>query len=304
MASSKTIRLATRGSNLALWQARHVSALIQSAAPEILVELVVITTRPDRLPDTPLRALGGDKGLFVKEVEQALLDGRADAAVHSLKDVPVEETTAGLTLVAFPQRAAAGDGLISRDGLALTELPAGSLVGTSALRRQAQLYHLRPDLRMAEIRGNVETRLKKLDEGQYDALVMAVAGLERLGLDHRFTQRFSTDTILPAPGQGILAVQAPESSPFASIWKSIDQPIVRSQAEGERLFSRELGATCHSAAACYLQPEDDGWQFTGAVLSPDGKTLLRENATHAEDPLRAVQQVTGKLLERGARSLL
>lgn len=301
---SSIIRLATRGSNLALWQARHVSALIQRVAPDITVELVVITTRPDRLPNTPLRALGGDKGLFVKEVEQALLDGRADGAVHSLKDVPVEETTAGLSLVAFPQRAAAGDGLICRGAFTLKDLPAGGVVGTSALRRQAQLLHRRPDLRVAEIRGNVETRLRKLDEGEYDAIIMAVAGLERLGLEDRFSERFSLSAFLPAPGQGILAVQAPENSPFASLWKRIDDSVVRQQARGERLFSRLLGATCHSAAACYLRPGEGGWHFCGAVFSPDGKIVLRESASHAEDPAGAVERVAGKLLEGGARELL
>ncbi len=302
----RILKLATRGSPLALWQARRVATLIQQTNPDLTVELLPLTTRPDRLSDTPLAALGGDKGLFVKEIEQAVLDGRAHAAVHSLKDVPVESQPPGLTLVAFPERASPADVLVSSDHKILHDLPAGAIIATSALRRQAQLLHLRPDLKVTGIRGNVQTRLQKLQAGEYHAIVMAAAGLHRLNLHEKITQTFPLDQFLPAPGQGILAVQAPEDSPFAPVWQSVDNPAVRLQAECERLFSHKIGATCRSAAACYLDYlTENETRFTAAVFSRDGKTRLAAQRT--SDPTgapAAIISAAEELLAADCKSLL
>lgn len=300
------IKLATRASPLALWQARRVATLIQQAAPDFTVELLPLTTRPDRLPNTPLATLGGDKGLFVKEIEQAVIDRRAHAAVHSLKDVPVESQPPGLTLVAFPERANPADVLVSPQHNTLHDLPAGAIIATSALRRQAQLLHLRPDLNVTGIRGNVQTRLQKLQAGECQAVIMAAAGLERLNLQEKITQIFSLDQFLPAPGQGILAVQAPEDSPFASIWQSIDNPAVRLQAQCERLFSQKIGATCRSAAACYLDYiSSNETHLTAAVFSRDGKTrLIARRTSDSTSALQAVASAASELLAAGCKSLL
>lgn len=282
-----------------------MAVLIRGVNPGVQVELVALTTRPDRQSETPLAQLGGDKGLFVREIEQAVLDGRADAAVHSLKDVPVDGQTPGLKLVAFPERANPADVLISNNNVPLDRLPVGGTVATSSLRRQAQLLRLRPDLRVCDIRGNVETRLAKLRTGQFDAIIMAAAGLERLGLQDQVTQQLESEDFLPAPGQGILVVQAAESSPFAEIWQSIDNVQVRMQAECERLFSLEIGATCRSAAACMLSLEGDEAKFEGAVLSRDGKTRLHSNRRGPlADGVSLGRAVADDLLAAGCKRLL
>ena len=220
------VRLATRGSALALWQANHVADLIRSTSPGVEVSLVKISTRPDRQPETPLDQLGGDKGLFVKEVEDAILNGDADAAIHSLKDVPAElpET---LALMAFPERADARDVLVTPNGQQLTELPNGAVVATSSLRRRGQLLRLRSDLQMVEIRGNVDTRLRKLQSGEYNAIVLAAAGLGRLNLLDQNAQFLDPDLMIPAAGQGILAIESFKSSKFDALWKRLDDSQVR-----------------------------------------------------------------------------
>ncbi|NOR18556.1 MAG: hydroxymethylbilane synthase, partial [Xanthomonadales bacterium] len=199
------IRIATRKSALALWQANHVRALLGEAHAGLEVELVPIVTEGDRIVDRPLSAIGG-KGLFLKELERAMLDGKADMAVHSMKDVPALMTP-GLVLDAVLPRANPFDALVSRDNRLLNELPEGSRIGTSSLRRQSQLLALRPDLIVDDLRGNVDTRLRKLDEGQYDAIILACAGLERLGWSERITETLQPPDWLPASTQGIIGLQ-------------------------------------------------------------------------------------------------
>ena len=204
--SPTTLRIATRQSALALWQAEHVATLLRAAHPDLRVELVPMTTRGDEILDKPLAAIGG-KGLFLKELEVAMLDGRAELAVHSLKDMPAE-LEAGFTLPAILPRADPADAFVSNTFADLTALPQGARVGTSSLRRQAQLRAIRPDLELLDLRGNVGTRLAKLDNGNYDAIVLACAGLERLGLSQRIRSRLEAPAWLPAPGQAAIAIEA------------------------------------------------------------------------------------------------
>lgn len=279
MSDTKIIRLATRGSSLAQWQADRVASLLTACQPGIKTEKIIISTKPDRVQDIPLEAMGGDKGLFVKEVEQAVTDGRADAAVHSLKDMPIIDMAPGLELVAFPEREDPSDVLLSRSGESLDRLAAGSVVATGAPRRQAQLLALRPDLKVCGVRGNVETRVRKLHDGEFDAIIMAAAGLRRLGIEQFITQVLPLDQFVPAPGQGIVVVQAPESSPWRELWSAIDNPTVRLQAGTEREFSRLIGADCHTAAGAHLQVSGDEGTFRAAVCAGDGSTCLRYNGS-------------------------
>ncbi len=306
MTDNNVIRLATRGSALAQWQADRVSALIRERQPGLQVEKVIISTKPDRIQDKSLEALGGDKGLFVKEVEQAVLDGRADAAVHSLKDVPVEGMEQALALIAFPERADAADVLLSRRGKTLDELPAGSVVATGAPRRQAQLLALRPDLKVCGVRGNVETRVRKLHAGEFDAIIMAAAGLKRLGMDEEITEVLSLDMFVPAPGQGIVVVQARPDSQWTPVWSELDDPKVRFQAETEREFSRLIGADCHSAAGCFLESSRDGWIFRATVCSADGATRLSHQANFrlGTTSTTIAGAAATALQEQGAQDLL
>ncbi len=305
MADSQLIRLATRGSNLALWQTNRIAALLTAYDPQVKVEPVIISTKPDRIQDRPLQELGGDKGLFVKEVEQAVLDGRADAAVHSLKDVPVDEVTAGLELVAFPERENPADVLLTRDGQRLEDLPPGSVVATGAPRRQAQLLSLRPDLKVCGVRGNVETRIRKLMDGEFDAIIMAAAGLCRLGLEHHITQVFTPEEFVSAPGQGIVVVQSTINSPWADHWRAIDSSECRLQAETERKFSQLIGATCYTAAGCLLEVESGRATFRGAVCSPDGRVHLRSrHSSPAADALNLAELAAQDLEQQGSLKII
>lgn len=319
MASSRhghsgKIRLATRGSALALWQAGRVADLIRARHPGFDVENVIISTRPDRHPTTPLEKMGGDKGLFVKEVEQAVLDGRADAAVHSLKDVPVEDQTPGLCIAAFPERADFADVLLTRDGRGVADLPAGATVATSALRRQAQLLRMRPDLQVCGVRGNVDSRIRKLLSGEFDAIIMAAAGLERLGLTEYIAQRFTPDEFLPAPGQGILAVQTREAGSAVAgssgreleeILAGIDDATVRLQAEIERDIARRIGATCHSAAGCVVEVIDGAVCARAVVCAPDGSVRLTTQKTVDRTGVSELAQaVADDLLAQGCGQYL
>lgn len=271
MSHPPIIRLATRGSALALWQTNRIADRIRSHFPSLRIENVVVSTQPDRDQKLSISQMGGDKGLFVKELEVALLDGRADAAVHSLKDIPVEDVTPGTCLVAYPERANPRDVLVSRTGATLQQLPPGAVVATSAPRRKAQVLYYRPDLQVCDIRGNVDTRLRKLEEGQFDAIIMAAAGLQRLGLAGRISQEFAIHELVPAPGQGIIAVQTTGAPDFNEIWTNINCAKTRLQAEAERHFSRAIGATCHSAAGCYVDIESPQPRIHIGIYSPDGK---------------------------------
>ncbi|MGP1667583.1 MAG: hydroxymethylbilane synthase, partial [Rhodanobacter sp.] len=235
-----TLRIATRKSALALWQAEHVAALLRAAHPGLAVELVPMSTRGDEILDKPLASIGG-KGLFLKELEVAMLENRADLAVHSLKDVPAD-LEPGFILPAILPRADAADAFVSNDYHDLSALPHGARVGTSSLRRQAQLRAARPDLVLMDLRGNVGTRLGKLDAGQYDAIVLACAGLERLGLASRIRSRLAAPDWLPAPGQAAIVIEARDHHPaILALLAALDDADTRLTVSAERAMNQALG---------------------------------------------------------------
>ncbi|MFH5806089.1 hydroxymethylbilane synthase [Alienimonas sp. DA493] len=311
------LRIATRDSPLALWQANHVAALLRDAHPGLTVELVEVKTTGDRNRVDPLPAMAralengapnagaNGVGLFTKEVQRAVLDGRADVAVHSLKDLPTAPAP-GLTLAAVPQRASRWDALVLPAGSgagSLDDLPEGATIGTGSPRRRAQLLRLRPDLTFAEARGNVETRLAKLDSGEFHALILAEAGLDRLGLSGRVSKRLDAE-ILPAVGQGALGVECRENDPAVARLAPLDHPVSRAEADAERACLHRLGAGCHAPVGVRGRGENPAAiELTAALLSLDGKTCLQANAT-APDPVAAGVAVAESLLERGGAALL
>ncbi len=313
------VRIATRGSKLALWQAEHIRAELIASEPALQVELVVVKTVGDRVLDRSLSAIGG-KGLFTKEVEEALLTGRADLAVHSLKDVPTEETE-GLVIAAFPPREQPWDALLLNPALGLgkggaaqtllSALPPGARLGTSSLRRGCQILALRSDLQIVPLRGNVDTRLRKLLDGELDAAVLAAAGLSRLGLGEHIAAYFSADELLPACGQGALAVQCRANDPatLARLGRLNHEP-TREAVLAERRLNQRLGGSCQTPLAAYAQVlqaqgEAPRLSLSAMVGSPCGTTVLR---AHAEGeygaPLRLAETVAESLLAQGAAALL
>ncbi|HKZ06500.1 MAG TPA: hydroxymethylbilane synthase [Methylomirabilota bacterium] len=297
-----TIRLGTRGSRLALVQTEAVAAGLRARGAEI--EIVTIRTSGDQLADVALADFGG-KALFVKELEEALLDGRVDVAVHSLKDMPAA-LPAGLTLAAFLPREDPADALISRDAGGLATLPPGARVGTSSLRRGVLLRRLRPDLRAEPIRGNVDTRLQKLADGQYDAVVMARAGLARLGLAPAGMALLPVDQFPPAPGQGILGVEARAGDGrLLELLATLDHTETRRQAEAERAFLLRLGAGCHTPVAGLARRHGPDLSVTGLVASVDGATVLEATVSGAPSAARALgETLAEELLARGAAGVL
>lgn len=294
------MRIGSRGSKLALWQAEHVRDLLAGRGIEASIE--VIRTTGDNITDVSLAQLGkqtSTKGLFTKELEDALLDGRIDLAVHSLKDMPTD-LPPGLQLVAVPgPREDVRDALV---GCALKDLPAGAKVGTSALRRQAQLHAARPDLVIEPIRGNVDTRLRKLDEGQYDAIVLASAGLRRLGWAARITESLAPEFMCPAVGQGALAIEARAGDDRLLV---LDDLTVRSAVTAERALLRSLGGGCQVPVGAYAEPNGDQLRLRAVVVSPDGKTVLREELPGAFMYAEVIgQEVAKALLGNGARKIL
>ena len=300
-----TLRIATRGSKLALWQAHHVRDRLVAAEPSLTVELVVLKTQGDRVLDRPLAEVGG-KGLFVKEIEEALLDGRVDVAVHSLKDLPAD-LPAGLCLAVFPAREDPRDVLVSRGpARPASELPPRALVGTSSLRRSALLRAGRPDVRIAPIRGNVETRLAQLESGAFDAIILARAGLRRLGLSPSGAADLSVEEFPPAVGQGILAVEARATDgPVLEVLMALDDPRTRSAAEAERAFLRRLGAGCHTPVAGHARVAGDALSLHGLVASADASTVLRDSISGPAAAAEMLgQKLAEELLARGARRVL
>ncbi len=276
------LTIGSRGSKLALWQANHVKALLEEAGFDATIE--VIHTTGDKVTDVALAQLGREtstKGLFTKEIEDALLAGSIDLAVHSMKDMPTE-LPAGLRIAAVPEREDARDAVVGRR---LSELPAGARVGTSALRRQVQLRVLRPDLAVEPVRGNVDTRLRKLDEGQFDAIVLASAGLKRLGLAHRIAELVSEEIICPAVGQGALAI---ETRDVDSRFDFLDNPAARQAVEVEREFLHAMGGGCQTPMGCHVS----GDTLRCVVAEPDGSRVRRflgSGPGVLERALRAVQ---------------
>lgn len=300
--TSNILRIATRKSALALWQAEHVAARLRAAHPAITVTLVPLSTRGDEILDKPLAAIGG-KGLFLKELEVAMLEGRAELAVHSLKDVPVELEPA-FTLPAILARADAADAFVSPRHANLDSLPPGAKVGTSSLRRQALLRALRPDLELLDLRGNVGTRLAKLKVGQYDAIILACAGLERLGLGGHIRSRLRPPDWLPAPGQAAIAIEArADQADVLACLAVLDDAATRQTVGAERAMNQALGGSCTVPVGAWCTRGAGGLQLAGLVGDVAGGRVLRAQA-QGDDPVALGQTVARALLAQGAATFL
>jgi len=298
--------IATRGSALALWQARTVARLLEEALEGLTCHIEIIKTTGD-VKNDPLSVIGG-KGVFTKELEDALLDGRIDIAVHSLKDLPTILPD-GLSITAICEREDARDALVLRAGSengSLLHLPVGAIVGTSSQRRLAQLKALRSDVAVRDLRGNVDTRIRKLDEGQYDAVILASAGLVRLGLQERISARIAVSEMLPAVGQGAIAIETRSDNEFAVQSASpLDHRETRVACLAERAFLRSLGGGCQFPIAAHAVIESDLLRLEGLVAKPDGSEILRDSLSGTpEDPEALGSQLADQLISRGARELL
>jgi len=296
MMTSQPLRIATRKSPLALWQAEHIRHRLRQLHPHLRVELVPMSTRGDKILDTPLAKVGG-KGLFVKELETALLEDRADLAVHSMKDVPVDFPDGlGLTVICAGEDPR--DAFVSPRFASLDELPQGAVVGTSSLRRQCQLRARRPDLQVRDLRGNVNTRLAKLDAGEYDAILLAAAGLQRLGMAERIRQALPVELSLPANGQGVLAIECRLADrQTLALLAPLDDADSRDRVLAERAMNRALQGGCQVPIGAHAVVAGDQLWLRGLVGSPDGRQLL-------QDEIRGPRQAAEALGEALARRLL
>jgi hydroxymethylbilane synthase len=300
-----TLRIATRKSQLALWQAEHVAALLRAAHPELQIEMVPLVTQGDRIQDRSLAAIGG-KGLFIKELEVAIEEKCADIAVHSMKDVPADLPD-GMIIAAVLQRADPRDALVTTSGISrLEDLPLGAVVGTSSLRRQAQLCALRRDLRIEALRGNVDTRIRKLDAGGMDAIVLACAGLVRLGLESRITARLDPAVCLPAVTQGVIGIECRRGDArTAELLLALEHTPTRMVMDAERAFAARLGGSCQSPIAAYAELEAHNITLRGLVAEPDGSRLLRDRISgDAENAAALGRQLAERVLAAGAGPLL
>lgn len=298
------LRIATRKSPLALWQANHVADQLRRQHPGLKVSLLEMTTAGDRFLDGPLSAAGG-KGLFIKELEQSLIDGRADLAVHSMKDVTIDLPD-GLAISVLLRREDPRDALIAPPGTTLTGLPAGARVGTSSLRRQSQLRGLRPDIEVTDLRGNVGTRLAKLDRGEYDAIMLAAAGVKRLEMSERVSEYIATGTVLPAVGQGVIGVETRRNDPVVTpLIESLNDPGAEICLAAERAISRRLYGGCMLPIAGHAVLDADQIHVQGLVARVDGSEILR--ASHsgpAADAEPVGLAVADDLLAQGADRIL
>ena len=298
------LRIATRKSRLALWQAEHVAACLRTAHPGLSVSLLPLVTLGDRIQNRALAEVGG-KGLFIKELETAMLEGRAELAVHSMKDIP-SVLPPGFMIGAALERADARDAFISFHYESLAALPPGARVGTSSLRRQSQLRHTRPDLEILVLRGNVETRLRKLDSGEFDATVLAVAGLERLGLAARIREQLSPQQMLPAVGQGVIGIECVEAhEAVRALIAPLEHAPTRSCLDAERAFAARLGGSCQSPIAAFAELAHGTIYLRGLVGSPDGAKIFTDDiaGTEIESALLGTA-LADRLLAAGAGSLL
>ncbi|HWF09331.1 MAG TPA: hydroxymethylbilane synthase [Bryobacteraceae bacterium] len=292
------LAIGSRGSQLALWQANYIRERLEARGAECRIE--IIKTTGDRIQDAPLNKIGG-KGLFTKEIEEALLDRRIDLAVHSMKDLPTE-LPKGLTLAAIPQRAEPYDAIV---GGKLRNLKVGAIVGTSSLRRIAQLKRLRPDLNIRPIRGNIDTRINKVERGEYDAIVLAAAGLQRLGWGEIISESFRPDIMCPAVGQGALAIETLESGAGYDAAAPLDDPWTRLPVTAERAMLLELGGGCQVPIGAFGSLDNTELFLTGAVFAPDGSRMIRYTATgECTKPAELGRSVAEVLLKRGAGALL
>lgn len=298
------IRIATRKSPLALWQAEHVRERLQAAHPGLVVELLTMSTQGDKILDTPLAKIGG-KGLFVKELEQSLLDGRADIAVHSMKDVPVE-LPSGLHLPVILEREEPRDAFVSNRYAGFAELPQGARVGTSSLRRQVQLLRQRPDLQILDLRGNVGTRLQKLDDEHFDAIILASAGLIRLNLQDRITEMLATELCLPAIGQGAVGIECrSDDAQLNALLLAINDSATATRVSAERAFNNRLEGGCQVPIAGYAVLEDGQVYLRGLVGRIDGSEIISDEIRGpAGDAATLGTRLADTLLSRGADAIL
>jgi hydroxymethylbilane synthase len=295
---------ATRPSKLARWQTQWVINALQTVHPNLECEEKIITTQGDKILDKPLPEIGG-KGLFTQELESELLNGDVHCAVHSLKDLPVENP-AGLIVGCIPVRAEVRDALISRDGYTLATLPTNASIGTSSLRRAAQILSLRPDIKTQSLRGNVDTRLRKALDGQYDAIILAGAGLTRLGLDSHVTEWLSLDVMLPAPGQGALAIQCrADDEVTLTLLSKLEDESTRKAVTAERAFLQGLGGGCAVPVAAYATNSDQSSviSLTGLVISEDGKKVVKVTG-EGIDALELGNELAQKAINNGADKIL
>ena len=300
----KNICIGTRGSQLALWQANFIKSEIEHLFPDLIVELKIIKTTGDMITDRPLAMVGG-KGLFVKEIETALLNNDIDIAVHSMKDMP-GKLPCGLIIGAIPERENPFDVLISKDNSLLTDYKKGAKIGTSSLRRASQIKHIRPDVIIESIRGNLDTRIKKLKAGDYDAIVLAAAGLRRLGQDSAITEYLDETIMIPAVGQGALCIETRDNDDdIAAIMKKLDHRDTRICVTGERAFLKQIEGSCHIPVACFGKIKGHDVLLTAVVASEDGKELIKE---YILSPINKVehsgQALAVKVLEKGGKKIL
>jgi len=299
----KEIQIGTRGSKLALWQANWVQSELLKAHPSISIQITIIKTKGDKILDVPLAKVGG-KGLFVKEIEDALLEGKIDLAVHSMKDMPAELPT-GLTIGAIPQRENPQDVLISKSGC-LADLPEGTRIGTSSLRRASQLLFTRPDVIIHPLRGNLDTRLRKLDQGDMDAIVLAAAGVRRLGLEHRIAEYLDSSIMLPAAGQGALCIEVRTGDEdTGALVGKMDHAETRTVVLGERAFLHRLGGSCQVPIAAHGRVEGGRFQLSGLIAEPDGSRVFREDlAGPAASSETVGAELAKKLMDQGATVII
>jgi len=300
----KNICIGTRGSQLALWQANFIKSEIESLFPDLNVELKIIKTTGDRITDRPLAMVGG-KGLFVKEIENALLNNGIDVAVHSMKDMP-GDLPKGLIIGAIPKRENPFDVLISKNNSLLADYKMGAIIGTSSLRRASQIKHIRPDVIIESIRGNLDTRIKKLKAGDYDAIVLAAAGLIRLGQSSEITEYLDETIMLPAVGQGALCVETRKNDfDIAKIMEKLDHHDTRICVTGERAFLKQIEGSCHIPVACFGKIKGNEVMLTAVVASVDGKELIKEQIIC---PINKVvhfgQALANQILEKGGKKIL
>lgn len=298
------IRIATRKSALALWQAEHVAEQLRQLDTVSAVELLPMSTRGDEILDRSLQKIGG-KGLFIKELEVAIQQGDADIAVHSMKDVPADMPD-GFCVAAVLQRANPGDALVTTDSKGFTALRPSACIGSSSLRRQAQLKALRPDLDVQPLRGNVNTRLNKLDQGEYDAIVLACAGLERLGFADRISEQFSFEQILPAAGQGVVGIEClQDRDELRAVLLEVEHTQTRTTTLAERAVARRLEASCQSPVASFATMTGDHLRLRALVASTDGSIVVRDEIRgHPAEADTLGRQLADRLLEQGAGDLL
>ncbi len=306
--SKDLLRIATRESPLAMWQAEYVKAALEACHPQLQIELLPMTTRGDQILDAPLAKIGG-KGLFMKELEVAMLEGRADIAVHSMKDVPMAFPE-GLQLAVICEREDCRDAFVSNDFNTLDELPQGAVVGSSSLRRQCQLKALRPDLEIRDLRGNVNTRLRKLDAGEYQAIILAAAGLIRLGMSERIAALLESETSLPAGGQGAVGIECREDDEQTL---ALLEPLAHRETtlcvQAERAMNTRLNGGCQVPIACLAELTNSGNSETlfirGLVGEPDGSRILRSEKTGSPGEAAALgKAVADELLAQGANDIL